>query len=392
MLSKLKKKIDRDIHLKELLTGSSVTFLLKMLGMLLGYTLIYIISNRNGAEGVGNYNIFLKTIMVIGTLTSLGINVAVLRYVGQFNNPTSLGKIKSLYNQGFKTVFLLSVFTSLIIYFNAETIVSLIGKSKEQIFYLKLLSIGLPFFALNKVNVEFIRGFKKLQLSELIRSVIRPIFIIMMLLVWRKNNFDILNLLLIGIFLNWIISSLIILKKIKSLNKFKQNLFSYKELINTAFPMMITSVSTILLISLPIFFLDYFYTQIEVGIFSVVYQISMLISVVMIIINTIVAPKFSELYWANKIVTLQRFINQSVNLMFLIAMFSSVTVIFFSDYILNIFGSEFLLGKNILIILVIGQLVSSSCGSVGILMNMVGKQKVQRNINLIALIICFFPY
>jgi O-antigen/teichoic acid export membrane protein len=216
-----------------------------------------------------------------------------------------------------------------------------------------------------------------------------------MLLVWRKNdfdNFDILNLLLIGIFLNWIISSLIILKKIKSLNKFKQNLFSYKELINTAFPMMITSVSTILLISLPIFFLDYFYTQIEVGIFSVVYQISMLISVVMIIINTIVAPKFSELYWANKIVTLQRFINQSVNLMFLIAMFSSVTVIFFSDYILNIFGSEFLLGKNILIILVIGQLVSSSCGSVGILMNMVGKQKVQRNINLIALIICFFLY
>lgn len=395
MLSKLKKKIDRDIHFKELLTGSSVTFLLKMLGMLLGYALIYVISNRNGAEGVGNYNIFLKTIMVVGTLTSLGINVAVLRYVGQFDNPASLGTIKSLYNQGFKTVFLLSVFTSLIIYFNAETIVSLIGKSKEQIFYLKLLSIGLPFFSLNKVNVEFIRGFKKLQLSELIRSVIRPIFIIIMLLVWRKNdfdNFDILSLLLIGIFLNWIISSLVILKKIKSLNKFKQNLFSHKELISTSFPMMITSASTVLLISLPVFFLDYFHTQTEVGIFSVVYQISMLISIIMIIINTIVAPKFSSLYWANKIVTLQRFINQSVNLTFLIALFSSITVIFFSNYILNIFGSEFLLGKDILIVLVIGQLVSSCCGSVGILMNMVGEQNAQRNINLITLIICFFLY
>ena len=395
MLSQLKKILDKDIHLKELITGSTVTFVLKMLGMLFGYILIYIISNRNGAEGVGNYNIFVKTITVLGAFTSLGINVAVLRYVGQFNNVTNQGKITSLYNQGFKTVFSLSVLIGFLIYFNAEFIIQIIGKSKEQIINVKLLSIALPFFALNQVNVEFIRGLKKLQLSELIRSVIRPFLIVLLLIFWKKNDFnkiDVLYFFVFGICVNWVISSLIIRKKVRSIKREVKSLFSHKELIITAFPMMITSISSILLISLPIFFLDYFFSQTEVGIFSVVFQIAMLISIVMIIINTIVAPKFSELFWANKKTELQKFISQSVNIMFSIALIVSIVVTVFSEFILNIFGNEFKDGQYILVILVIGQLISVSIGSVGILMNMVGKQKALRNINLIALIICLILY
>ena len=51
-----------------------------------------------------------------------------------------------------------------------------------------------------------------------------------------------------------------------------------------------------------------------------------------------------------------------------------------SKIVLSYFGKEFLLGHNILIILVFGQIINAATGSVGIFLNMTGNQKVLRNI------------
>jgi O-antigen/teichoic acid export membrane protein len=45
---------------------------------------------------------------------------------------------------------------------------------------------------------------------------------------------------------------------------------------------------------------------------------------------------------------------------------------------LGLFGSKFTEGNLVLIILVIGQLVNASTGSVGVLLNMSGNQKIYR--------------
>tara|TARA_R110002072_G_scaffold159408_3_gene310465 strand:+ start:535 stop:702 length:168 start_codon:yes stop_codon:yes gene_type:complete len=53
LLSKLKHKLNNDGHLKDLLKGSAITFVLKMSGMGLGFILTYLISHKLGPEGVG---------------------------------------------------------------------------------------------------------------------------------------------------------------------------------------------------------------------------------------------------------------------------------------------------------------------------------------------------
>jgi O-antigen/teichoic acid export membrane protein len=62
-------------------------------------------------------------------------------------------------------------------------------------------------------------------------------------------------------------------------------------------------------------------------------------------------------------------------------------IIIFNKTILGLFGEEFENGNIILIILCIGQVVNSFSGSVGIILQMIGKQKVQQNFVLIALLI-----
>ena len=382
MIEKLKKKIKQDIHLNELFKGSAITFVIKMSGMAFGYLLIYLISKKNGAEGVGFYNLFVKTLMVLGMLSALGMNISVLRYVGQFNNDANKSKMQLLYRYILSYVIPFSCLIGLFVFFFSKKLTSLLNDTGNYGVILKLVGITLPFFALNLINVEFIRGLKQLKISESIRSLIRPVVMVSFLLYWSSGdlrNVEILYLFIVCIILNWVISSFTIWNNLKNIPKKINDSFSRNELLKVSRPMMTTSILSTLLGVFPIFFIEYYRSTKDVGVFSVAFQIATIISLVLIIINTIAGPKFSELYWNNKHLELQKFISQSTKLMFYVSLILSIVIMTFSKELLGVFGNEFKEGYLCLIILVLGQLVNSITGSVGVLMNMASKQKALKD-------------
>ena len=70
----------------------------------------------------------------------------------------------------------------------------------------------------------------------------------------------------------------------------------------------------------------------------------------------------------------------------------SIFLIVLSSVILAFFGSEFVSGKYILIILVFGQIINSITGSVGIFLSMTGNEKVLRNILVISTFAVLIAY
>jgi O-antigen/teichoic acid export membrane protein len=62
-------------------------------------------------------------------------------------------------------------------------------------------------------------------------------------------------------------------------------------------------------------------------------------------------------------------------------------IVVFHEFLLGLFGNEFVKGKIVLFILCVGQLVTSFSGPVGVILQMIGKHKVFKNIVLIALVI-----
>ena len=130
--------------------------------------------------------------------------------------------------------------------------------------------------------------------------------------------------------------------------------------------------------------LGIFKTPYEVGIYSVALKLATITSMVLTAINTIVAPKFSELYWEYNLEDLKKVIRFSAKIIF----FSSAPILLiyflFSHQILSIFGKEFVQGASALIILSVGQFINSASGSVGYFLNMTGHQKVFRNIVFIS--------
>ena len=59
---------------------------------------------------------------------------------------------------------------------------------------------------------------------------------------------------------------------------------------------------------------------------------------------------------------------------------------------MNIFGQDFLIGSNLLLLLLIGELFNISSGSVGIILNMCGFDTITRNVNVLCSTIVVFFY
>jgi O-antigen/teichoic acid export membrane protein len=388
LIKKFQQKLSKDGNLKELLSGSALTFVIKITGMLIGYVVVLLVSRKYGAEGTGIYSLTTSILNSLAILGGLGLNISVLRYVGQFNKTENgFANMKKLYNYILQLALPFSIFIGLGLFFMADKIALDILENPTYIPALKVGSVALPFFTLNLINVEFIRGLKLLKVSEYLRSINTPLIVVIIMIfsVLSYGVLDAVYAMVGGIIVSFFLSMVYIGKYFKNHNaKGIKADFSKKELVKTSMPMMTIAVASFVMANGGVFFLEMYSTTDQVGIFNVCLRLAQLVSLVLVVVNTIAAPKFAELYWAGKREELQKVINQSSKIIFFVSLMISVVLIFTSNLALGLFGQEFTSGNFALVILIFAQMINAMTGSVGVFLNMSGHQKILRNIILVS--------
>lgn len=388
LINKYKVKLNNNLHFKEILFGSANTLILKVLGILLGLGVTLFISKKYGAAGIGLYNLSVRTITFLALISTLGINTAILRYVGQFNNKRSEYKLKLLFKHSIQIILPFSILAGLLLFITSDLIANGLFHNINYKEPLRIFSIILPFLAILNISVQYIRGLRFIKVSESLRSVLRPVVIIILLSIL---GFYIDHYLLpfftfsIAVIISTLISIVFIYKKNLKIRIQSNNYFTKNELLKTSMPMLVISMVIFLQTNMSIYFLEAYTSTYQVGIFSVSLRLASLISLVLIAIKTISAPKFSELYWSNQHIELQKIIFHSSKLMFAFSIILSVMLVLFSHNMLQVFGNDFVQGKTTILILIIGYVISSISGSTGILLNMTGHQKSLKNILLLIL-------
>jgi O-antigen/teichoic acid export membrane protein len=132
----------------------------------------------------------------------------------------------------------------------------------------------------------------------------------------------------------------------------------------------------------------------EVGYYSIAVKLATLTAFVLQAINTMAAPKFSELYHTGKMDELFHVARKSTKLIFWTTIPILVVLVLFGKPILGLlFGRDFTVAYPAMVLLIVGQFANSISGSTGNFMNMTGRQKIFRNIiflsALINIVLCF---
>jgi O-antigen/teichoic acid export membrane protein len=162
---------------------------------------------------------------------------------------------------------------------------------------------------------------------------------------------------------------------------------SFSTLLNLSFPMFVTSFLVLIISQADFVLLGIFATEKEVGIYHVVIKLASMTSFVLMSINSILAPKFSELYYGKKLLELKSIGVAATKLAVLISTPILFMTLLFGKWLLSLFGQEFVIGFSALAIVVFGQFVHTITGSVGYFLNMSGHQRQLRNLMVLSAIL-----
>jgi O-antigen/teichoic acid export membrane protein len=381
-------------NLYEIAKGSAISFILRIAGMLVGYLLLYVISHRLGAVGVGFFKYNYNILEILAVVFSLGTNSAVLRYVGQYNTDETKSNLHAIYRYYNSLIIPLTFLASILLFLFSDLIGKSLNMGKEYITGLKYISITLPFFCINQISVEFIRGLKKIQISESLRTLIPNTVIILgiMLLFRRKIEVpDLLFCVMCASILNSILSRITIWLELKKIPKSITQL-KFKDFFFTSRSLLTNNIITICALFLPIFFLENYTNLKNVGIFTINLRLASLVCLLLVVLDSILAPKIAELFWGGQYEELQKVLNKTSKILFFYGLLSSVSLLLGAELILSFFGKEFIEGTLSLTFLIIGQFVNISTGSSKILLMMSNNHKALNQVNFINLLISAFTY
>lgn len=378
---------------KKFILKSGIAFILKMGGMLLGYLLTIYIAREFGSYGVGTFSLFMSITTLLGILSLVGFGMATQRFVGEFQAKEQLHLLDQYYKFAVVIVILAAVMFALLLFLGKDLLYEYIFSDPSTIMILTIAAVTIPLFTLNDFKIELLRALGFIALSEVFRNIFKPLAVILLLFTLIKSGsqvtvFTPLVVFTVSILVSYLILSAFVRKQLKRHRDVQASAELAKpEVIDVAFPLLVTSLGALILSHIDTLMIASLLTVKDVGIYSVGIKVAYVAAVVLLAINTVIATQISKAYTAGERDKLEDVVRLSSRLIFLGTLPIALVIIVFNEYVLLLFGEEFLDGKWALIILTVGQMLNALTGSVGILLSMTGHQRFVRNVVWAVLII-----
>ena len=360
-------------------------------GVVLLFVFSLFLTNYYSAELVGKYDFVRSIIMILSGASLVGTNQSIIYYSGLLNSKNSLHSIKKIYvkmlmmTTGICLLFALgyAMFTEQFIneIFNKQEAYSLILKSIAALF----------FYTITMLNIDALRALNKTISSELYRNIFRytPIFIFSIILYYTQNQ----QWLIEAFLASFLLLSLITLTQVgvlfKKLNLSNNNeyKFSYHQIFVRSYPMALSAIAYFIMQSIDIIILTIYEGFESIAYYSVAVKLATATALALMSVNIVIAPKIAEIYSTNDFNKLNKLINDSARIIFIISVPILIILFIFSDFVLSLFGENYVLAREALLLLLAGQFFSSLCGPGAIYLNMTGKQKKLNTILILGLVI-----
>ncbi len=379
------------IKFDTLLSGATYTFLARIVGTGLAFIVSIIVSRWYGAEMLGVLAVVQAFMMVFGVIALLGTNVSVLKFIPAHLANYSPTSAFHIYRKIQFIITGVAILLGIILFSSIQLLENSFDLFKVYGFYLSIASVLLISKAFADLSCEAVRAMRKVQLYAIMSILHNVLFFLIALCLAFFVSGE--NDPFWAILLAWIFTALIgiavmevLFFKEKSTTDLVEEV-SYRSIITSSFPMMLTASMHLLIAQMAIFVLGIFCNPEQVGYYSAAVKLATVTLFVLQSINSMAAPKYSELFHAGKIVELLQYARRSSRLIFWFTIPIIIVLISWGSYLLSLFGQEFSTAYWPLVLLVVGQFINSISGSNGYFMNMTGNQVVFRNIILMAAII-----
>jgi O-antigen/teichoic acid export membrane protein len=378
-----------DQKFSEILIGSAWALSARVAATVFGLITSIIVARWYGAAMVGVVAVINSFLMLATIFTVLGTNTSLLRLIPEHlvkYSPTSAFKV---YRKTQFLVTLVSVFSGTLFFFGADLIAEKIFSKPHLSAFFALASLFIIFKSLEQLNTQAVRGLRLIKVFALMQML--PLALNLLILVCFGLLLSVedapVYALLGGVAITgtagWFVMEYAFKKKMQPTDMVQP--MATREVLAISLPMLMTATMTFLIGQTGIIMLGMFRSEAEVGYYAIAVKLATLTTFVLNAVNSMVGPKFSELFHSGKIDELFYVAKKSSKLIFFTTTPILLGLIVLGKPFLGIvFGPEFTVTYPALLLLIAGQFVNSISGATGLFMNMTGHQKIFRNIVLLA--------
>ena len=379
---------------KKIVGQSAVYFLGTVISVVVGFFFKVYLSRVLGADALGIYSLGITTIGVLGIFLSFGYGNGLIRFISKYKATQNYNKLVSYLTKTSIINLCVVLPISFLFYFFPEIIADNILKTPKLKEYVPLFGLMMFVNSFLILAEQTIRGLQEVKKSTIINTFLRLPFKIGLVVVffnwgWRLEGYIIAEVL--GSVLAFIFLIILIKRLLPGLTDFKRDNFNNEEK-KYSLNLLITNSVLALGRHGDKIVLVYFLSTFELGIYSVTLTIAAFIPLVLTSVNSIFSPIISQLHSQNKLKDLAHYFQLSGRYIFLLSFPLIVFIFLFSKPIMSLFGNDFIQGSVLLSLIVIGQLINVSMGSVGLMLQMTGLEKPMRDISIVTSLVSFLLY
>lgn len=364
-------------QIKKELLDKFPLLIVKFLGITSGLIISYILAIQGKIDLIGFLNLSNKIIFLLSIISCFGMETYLLKNFAINKSPTLYGN---------------TLFYSLLISFCTTLVVIIFKEKLIEIFYQSIDILSLIIFLCGTIPITLTRVIsfglnglgktrKSILLNESLNNFIVLIFILILFL-FAKNSLDILNLSIIYTATRLIVLTLAFFELNQLIKiKFKPKANNFCKSINFFQINLLGFMSS----SFDIFLFGILFNSIELGFYSVVSRLSLIIIIIPQIVNTHYLPIFAKLFHQKKYLELKNELTRIMKYMSILSLIMITIFAIFGETILGFWGQEFSKWYVILLIVGFGHSVNASTGPVGSLLLMADEEKITRNISVCVL-------
>lgn len=364
---------------KELTRASLLNVLIRVAALPLGLIVTIMLTRMLSVNDFGAYSFLFGLITIISIPIQSSLSTLNIRHIAINGDAGNYGKIRGLAVYSFivTTVFLcLAFIITQLVEMSSHIEFDYFFSNLNLIFIISFLIISIGYIG------SVLRGFHHAVLGVLPEQVIRPLFYILFIaVVWafneeRFSKVTALYVMSYSLLISVVVSFYFLYKNLPRECIGFQIKIDFLSWNSTIITLLLLSAVQVFNTNIPILTLGILSSNEDVAVFKVASQFATLSGLGIIAVNFVIGPKIAEEYARKNMKNIQSYLTTGsftiLSITFPIALFF---IIFGSHTLTLLFGEAYAAGSKELAILCFAQIINALGGSVGIALNMMGKEK-----------------
>lgn len=370
-------KTDDSVKLGVLAKNAATILLLQGAGMALTYLVPVFLARWMGKTQYGLYEYVISWSLVLAIPASLGLPRAVLRFMSEYRVRQEWGELRGLVLRSWQ----FTAGTSLILCLGGLELISFLDRH-DNFLYAPVLLAGIwliPLQAFIQLQEDMARGVDNIPLAYGPSKVLWPLFVlgggfVLFRQTSHLTSIPMIRVALLALFVVVVFQGASLWFKFDREIGDTQPIYKPRQWLVVALPLLFDRTFEILLTQTDIIMVGTLSGAGEAGIYTAASKTALWTTFILESLNLVASPAYAILYAKSDREGLQKIVAAVTLWIFAPSVAIAATLAIFSQPILGLFGSEFLIAHVALKILLIGHLVDVLCGSVGNLMMMTGHQ------------------